>query len=850
MKLFLTNRILAMLHRLQRHIQALPDLEYQQSAVRLAIGLFFVAYFSRDFVNLAPDVRYTTLLISTLFTVIVAIHLLVVLYRADVSHTRRMAGMVLDFSTCSYLLVLTGESGSPLLVVYLWGTLGYGIRYGANYLLAAGGTALTGFAGVLFFSPYWSSHIYLSSAFLLAIFGIPLYTFSLLKQLHGAVSREKNANLEKSAFLANMSHELRTPLNGVIGVADLLAETRLNKEQSEYAGIIRSSAETLLELIEKVLDISRIEAGRISTETENFDLHRLINSTVLMLENQANKKGLVLASHIAPQTPYLLHGDVRHLRQILINLIGNALKFTEYGRVDIYVRPAGQTVSPRIRIEIVDTGIGIPEKTQEQIFERFTQADTSITRRYGGTGLGTTIARQLVEMMGGQLGLSSREGEGTTFWLEIPFALQTQKTLNLHPEQFDKPMRVGILATPELSERMQQIIKNWGAESVVVNTTTKLAAVLTGYTAGDTPFGAVIVEHACLPGDPVEFLNLLRDDRALSSLPIILIESLGSPESIGKVHSEMQFVQNGFASVLYPPVNPTLLFNAIHEAISRELPPNVTSLADRFKAQAGPQRLHILVAEDNPVNQRVIRGLLTHAGFEVVLAQDGEEALSMLESGQHFDLAIIDMHMPELSGTEVIQRWRFLESGHLPIIILTADAREDAQQAGRDAGADAFLTKPISSHTLIDMIAQLIDKKQQSAENTTRSGTAVLGKGDVIDESVLENLAMMGGGQSFVQELIESFNSDSKRSIKEIERALQIEDFGMWHDQLHILKGGASDVGAHILAQVCVDAERIKPYEITAEIALDKLGKVKSALEQAQTSLEMYQATKLRTELA
>jgi len=850
MNLFLPNRLLAMLHRLQMHIRALPDLEYQQSVVRLAIGLFFIAYFSRDFVDLAPDVRNTTLLISAVFTTVVAMHLLFVLFRANVSHPRRMAGMILDFSTCSYLLVLTGESGSPLLVVYLWGTLGYGIRYGANYLLGAGGMALTGFAAVLYFSPYWSSHIYLSSAFLLAIFGIPLYTFSLLKQLHGAVSKEKLANQEKSAFLANMSHELRTPLNGVIGVADLLMESRLNKEQSEYAGIIRSSAETLLELIEKVLDISRIEAGRISTETENFDLHRLINSTVLMLENQANKKGLVLASHIAPQTPYLLHGDVRHLRQILINLIGNALKFTEYGRVDIYVRPLGQANSPRIRIEIVDTGIGIPEKVQEQIFERFTQADTSITRRYGGTGLGTTIARQLVEMMGGQMGLSSREGEGTTFWLEIPFALQTQKTLNPHPEQFDKPMRVGILASPELADRMQQIIKNWGAEAVVVNSTTKLAAVLTGYVSGDTPFGAVIVEHACLPGDPVEFLNLLRDDRSLSSLPVILIESSDLADSIGKAHSEMQFVQNGFASVLYPPVNPTLLFNAIHEAVSRELPQNVTSLADRFKTRTGQQRPHILVAEDNPVNQRVIRGLLTHAGFEVVLAQDGEEALSMLESGQHFDLAIIDMHMPELSGPEVIQRWRFLESGHLPIIILTADAREDAQQASRDAGADAFLTKPISSHALIDMIAKLIDENLPSLTHTTRFSASVSDNVDVIDESVLENLAMMGGGQSFVQELIESFNLESKRSIREIERALHAEDFGMWHDQLHILKGGASDVGAYKLAQVCVDAERIKPYEITAGLARDKLGKVKSALEQAQTSLETYQATKLRTELA
>ena len=244
----------------------------------------------------------------------------------------------------------------------------------------------------------------------------------------------------------------------------------------------------------------------------------------------------------------------------------------------------------------------------------------------------------------------------------------------------------------------------------------------------------------------------------------------------------------------------------------------------------------------------MIRGLLTHAGFEVVLAQDGEEALSMLESDQQFDLAIIDMHMPELSGPEVIQRWRFLESGHLPIIILTADAREDAEQASRDAGADAFLTKPVICHALIDMIAQLIDKNLQSAT----AGPTAMGSvsGGVLDETVLENLALMGGGQPFVQELIESFNEDSQRSIREIERALRTEDFGMWHDQLHMLKGGASDVGAHELARLCAEAERIKPYEITASLAKDKLLIVKSALEQAQTSLKKYQAVKLRTELA
>lgn len=847
MKLFLPTSIVAILLRLQGRVRARPDSEFQQSIIRLAIGIIFYIYFSS--VPLDEVSRHIALLTLALFFSVSLGLSVATLIDLKASRNRRVFSMVLDYGIVSSLAITTGEAGAPLHVVYLWATLGYGFRYGPGYLIAAALMAVAGFSVALIISPYWEEHLMVGNAFLLSLIAVPLYTYSLLKQLYKAMAREKRASQSKSNFLANMSHELRTPLNGVIGISDLLNETSLNKEQKEYSEIIRKSANTLLELIEKVLDISRIESGRLAIEIEDFDLHCLINSTVQMLENQASKKGLILAAHIAPQTQFLLSGDARHLRQVLINLIGNAIKFTEYGRVDVYARPIGQANPQRLRIEVVDTGIGVPMEVQERIFERFTQADTSVTRRYGGTGLGTTIAKQLVEMMGGQMGLNSREGEGSTFWLEIPFALQIPKAFSPHPERFDKPMRVGILANPELAGRMQQIINNWGAETVVVSTTTRLAAELSGYISGGTPFGAVVVERASLPGDPVEFLNLLRDDRTLAALPVILIEPSGT---VGKTYtearSEMHFIQNGFASVLHMPVNPTLLFNAIHEAISHELPQNVVSLADRFQSQAGSQRLQILVAEDNPVNQRVIRGLLTHAGFEVVLAQDGEEALSMLESGQEFDLAIIDMHMPELSGPEVIQRWRFLETGHLPIIILTADAREDAEQASRDAGADAFLTKPISSHALIDMIAKLIDKTLQSLPR--RSSSAGSANGIVLDESVLENLALMGGGQAFVRELIESFNAESKRFIRDIERALHTEDFRIWHDQLHMLKGGASDVGARELARLCAEAERIKPYEITTSLARDKLFIVRSALEQAQTSLAKYQEIKLRAELA
>ena len=361
---------------------------------------------------------------------------------------------------------------------------------------------------------------------------------------------------------------------------------------------------------------------------------------------------------------------------------------------------------------------------------------------------------------------------------------------------------------------LQTVIRNWGAETVTVDNTARLAAELSAYLSGGTPLGAVVVERSALPGDPVAFLHLLRDDPSLAALPVILIESDASA-----AHSQdARWTQEGYASVLRTPVNTTLLFNAIHAVISHDMPHNVVSLANRFQSQAGTApALHILVAEDNPVNQRVIRGLLEQAGHETYLAHDGEEALAMLESGDPaYNLAIIDMHMPQLSGPEVVQRWRFMEKGHLPIIMLTADARAEAQEACEAAGADTFLTKPVNSRALVDVIARLA--VPQSPAVTAEAASRVL-QAEELDETVLDDLAQLGG-TAFVEDLLASFEEDSERALRDIERALAAQDYGQWHHQLHMLKGGASDVGANQLAQLCTEAERIKPFELETPLPM------------------------------
>jgi len=294
-------------------------------------------------------------------------------------------------------------------------------------------------------------------------------------------------------------------------------------------------------------------------------------------------------------------------------------------------------------------------------------------------------------------------------------------------------------------------------------------------------------------------------------------------------------------------VNASLLFNAIHAATSCDMPDNVVSLGSRFQPQTQTVgKLRILVAEDNPVNQRVIRGLLEHAGHQTFLAHDGEEALAMLDSDDSaYDLAIIDMHMPQLSGPEVVQRWRFLEKGHLPIIMLTADARAEAHAQCKEAGADTFLTKPVNSRELIDVIGQLVKSVPQvTPERADVPGSSETG---VLDENVLNELAQLVG-PAFVDDLLASFAADSARSLRGAGHALQTQDFSQWYDQLHMLKGGASDVGAQRLAECCAEAERIKPYELAEPLARGHFDTVTAALDEALAALSAYQAGRLRAE--
>ncbi|WP_019142580.1 ATP-binding protein [Noviherbaspirillum massiliense] len=404
------------------------DSEHEQAFVRLCVGIVLGCYFSY-FAYQHPDSgqMLNTLTVSVMAVFILASAALIIhiaLY-PEISVSRRMIGAALDSGTTTYFAFTLPEFAAPLYSLYLWLIFGHGFRFGRRYLFFTLALSLVGFGAAVAYVPYWADKTFLGVGLWVGMLLISCYLSTLVNRLMKALEHAEAANLAKRRFVSSISHEMRTPLNAVIGMADLLQSTDLNKDQEEMVRSMDSASRLMLSLIEDVLDFSKIEAGKLVVENTPFNLHQLIHETAKLFKYQAAAKNLALQVDLHPDVPEPVIGDPTHLRQVLSNLLSNALKFTEKGRVVLRTRALGvDTKAARLRFEIEDTGIGIAPDAQAHIFESFTQADASTTRQYGGTGLGTTISKQLAELMGGRLGFYSEAGKGSTFWLELKLPLQ------------------------------------------------------------------------------------------------------------------------------------------------------------------------------------------------------------------------------------------------------------------------------------------------------------------------------------------------------------------------------------------------------------------------------------------
>ena len=818
------------------------DSEPEQAMIRLVFGLIVLLYLAFPWGGgTLSETLFSTATLIMAGAYIIGCFIALALYiHPHRSTVRRLFGNVLDIGTLSFLMLISGAESVFLFGIYLWVTLGNGFRYGPKYLYFSLVISIIGFMVAMQLGLYWQTPEAkeIGYSLLILLILVPMYTAFLIKKLHTAIETAKHANEAKSRFLANMSHELRTPLNGVIGLGDLLRETKLDAEQSDLANTMHKSAHTLLGLIEKVLDISKIEAGKIEITKKRLDLHALVNSVLEMQSPIGNAKGLTVLCTIDSNVPFLLEGDQQHIRQVLINLMGNAIKFTQQGSVNLHLYSIDNDDSndmARIRFEIKDTGIGIDEDMIDSVFDDFTQVGKATE---GGTGLGTTISKELVELMGGKIGVESKRYKGSTFWFELPFNIILYDALDISDN------KLLVMSKEQTAAELKPMLENWQIKFDEVNSPVKALKLLNQAIEKGEGYKVVLLERDCLTDyTPKQFSEMLKVERLLNNTSWVLLNNSADD-------SDEEDVGEHYISVISDLLDKRLLFNAIHAAQSiQSNSENVVSLSDHYAKQIGAKPLTILVAEDNLVNQKVIDGILKRAGHSVIIANDGEEALDILETEiEEIDLLIVDKNMPRRSGDEVILAMQYLNTEQwIPTIMLTADATPEARNVSSKVGANEFLTKPIDAKELLEKIASLtaqtkqgkikVDQKIAKFPSQKANEEKIKTRNEWFDENVFQSLMMLGDSDAnFIEKLVHSFIADGEKHVNRIDIAVY-DDYLDLRESLHALKGSAAELGANQLVDICRRGESFKPYDIGTDKLFQLSGEIKSIYMNTVTAL-------------